>query len=67
MKSNKSESGWSTAHEMVFIGDLGTYTPEGQALSRPEIMQRYRIAIEKRVEWGDMNAENIKAVAKAIK
>ena len=59
MKINQSESGWSTANELEFIGALGTYTPEGQAYSRAELLRKYSSALLKRKDWGNMDSRKV--------
>lgn len=57
---------WTTEHELAFIDGLGSHSENVQArFDRRTLLENYVGALPKRVNWGAMNADRVRAHAAA--
>ncbi len=61
MKAPHPDGAWTTAHELEFIASLGQHSDAIRALghNRNTLLKGYMRAIQRREEWGDINAGDV--------
>lgn len=59
-----NKSRWTNANEKKFIREIGSFNEVGASMSRASLLKNYIIGIEKRVNWGGMDPEEIMAYAR---
>jgi len=58
---------WTTHDEIMHVENIGVIHEGMPALSRRELLERYRIAAGRRADWGEMDLNRIMvALARAI-
>jgi hypothetical protein len=55
---------WTTDDELKFISKLGTFSDSGKSLGKTKLLERYRKAFSKRVEWDSIDAMRVMALVK---